>query len=94
MSNTPRTDREIEDARNVALDFETRDKRVDLRESVYVVSAKFARQLERELHLAKNALKLLHDETADYIRINRLGKVHHNESMKRAALVLGIPLEE
>lgn len=27
------------------------------------------------------ALRLLYDETADYIRINHLGDVHHNRSM-------------
>ena len=39
------------------------------------------RTQNRELH---TALKLLYDETADYIRINHLGDVHHNRSMQAA----------
>lgn len=36
------------------------------------------------------ALQMLHDETADYIRLNHLGDPHHNQSMQlaRAALKL------
>ncbi len=30
------------------------------------------------------ALKLLHDETADYVRVNNLGDPWHNQSMKLA----------
>lgn len=30
------------------------------------------------------ALKILHDETADYIKINNLGDPHHNKSMQYA----------
>lgn len=30
------------------------------------------------------ALKILHDETEDYIRINNLGDPHHNKSMQYA----------
>src|SRR5262249_4748305 len=32
----------------------------------------------------REALQLLYDETADYIRINHLGDVHHNRSMQLA----------
>lgn len=30
------------------------------------------------------ALRCLYEETADYIQINKLGDVHHNQSMKAA----------
>jgi hypothetical protein len=32
----------------------------------------------------REALQRLYDETADYIRINKLGDVHHNRSMQMA----------
>ena len=32
----------------------------------------------------REALKLLYEETADYIRINHLGDVHHNRAMQMA----------
>lgn len=31
-----------------------------------------------------DALRMLYEETADYIRINNLGDVHHNHSMQSA----------
>ena len=34
------------------------------------------------------ALELLYNETADYIRINNLGDVHHNVSMQKARAAL------
>jgi hypothetical protein len=34
------------------------------------------------------ALKLLYDETADYITVNHRGYVHHNQSMKLAKQAL------
>jgi hypothetical protein len=34
------------------------------------------------------ALRILYEETADYIRINNLGDVHHNRSMQFARDVL------
>lgn len=34
------------------------------------------------------ALRMLYNETADYIRINQLGDVHHNHSMQRARAAL------
>lgn len=39
------------------------------------------------------ALKLLYEETADYIRINNLGDVHHNKAMQRArdAIAMTVP---
>jgi len=36
----------------------------------------------------REALSVLYEETADYIRINHLGKVHHNQSMKLARKAL------
>lgn len=39
--------------------------------------------------ILRNALKILYEETADYIRINHLGDVHHNQSMKLAKESLG-----
>ena len=52
-------------------------------------------KLERELHQCRaqkkdrearlrEALTILYEETADYIRINKLGDVHHNRSMRIA----------
>ena len=41
------------------------------------------KQSERERKLLE-ALKILHDETEDYIRINDLGDPHHNRSMQLA----------
>lgn len=37
----------------------------------------------------REALQRLYNETADYIRINNLGDVHHNQTMKKAEAVLG-----
>lgn len=37
----------------------------------------------------EQALRMLYEETADYIRINHLGDVHHNASMKKAHEALG-----
>lgn len=37
-----------------------------------------------------DALELLYNETADYIRLNNLGNTHHNESMKRARAALSL----
>lgn len=34
------------------------------------------------------ALKLLYAETADYIRVNNLGDVHHNQSMQLASAAI------
>lgn len=53
-SDTPRTDDEIGDARNFALDFNCRPKPKETDKQPLVVTADFARQLEREL-AAKNA---------------------------------------
>jgi hypothetical protein len=38
----------------------------------------------------REALELLYDETADYIRINKLGDVHHNRSMQLARDALAV----
>jgi len=42
------------------------------------------KSLRENVRVAKEALKLLYDETADYITINKLGPVHHNRSMQMA----------
>lgn len=40
---------------------------------------------EREKNrVMREALKCLYEETADYIKINNLGDVHHNRSMQMA----------
>lgn len=36
------------------------------------------------------ALRTLYDETADYIKVNHLGDVHHNQSMKAARDALAL----
>ncbi len=51
-----------------------------------VATAKTKRELELE-----EALTLLYKETADYIRINNLGDVHHNLSMQMARDALQLP---
>lgn len=43
---------------------------------------------------AISVLKRLYEETADYIRINNLGDVHHNQSMKDARDVLASSLTQ
>ena len=45
------------------------------------------RAKEREAPILE-ALRILYEETADYIRINHLGDVHHNRSMQVARDVL------
>ncbi len=47
--------------------------------------------LQGELQRTREALKILYEETADYIRINNLGDVHHNQSMKLARAALTPP---
>jgi len=42
----------------------------------------------------REALQRLYDETADYIRINNLGDVHHNVSMQMARDALAAPAGE
>jgi len=44
---------------------------------------RFAKAIEQCLPL-ESALRGLCEETADYIRVNKLGDVHHNQSMKAA----------
>lgn len=44
--------------------------------------------LESRLKLATEALKMLYEETVDYITINNLGDPHHNQSMRLAAEAL------
>ena len=58
-NETPRTDAEIEDARNVALEFDCKNPRPKSGENIYVVPAAFARQLERELNEAKEKLEVM-----------------------------------
>jgi len=45
-----------------------------------IAEAQSAAEIER----LRAALQAIYDETADYIRINNLGDVHHNTSMKMA----------
>ncbi len=52
-----------------------------------VATAKTARELELE-----SALRGLYEDTADYIQVNDLGNVHHNQSMKDARAALNMPL--
>lgn len=40
--------------------------------------------LEKKAEAYRLALKFLYDETADYIRTNNLGDIHHNRSMQIA----------
>lgn len=72
MSDTPRTDAEMEDARNVALDFECRNPPPKKGENIYIVSADFARQLERELNAAN--LKATETTRKRNILIARIAK--------------------
>lgn len=47
-----------------------------------------SKNLEYENAILLCVLKRLYDETADYIRINNLGDVHHNQSMRSARDVI------
>jgi hypothetical protein len=49
--------------------------------------------LVKRVRELSQALDMLYLETADYIRLNHLGPVHHNRSMQLAALALGYPME-
>ncbi len=42
------------------------------------------------IYTLEKALRLLYEETADYIRINNLGDVHHNVSMQKARDALNL----
>lgn len=64
-TDTPRTDSEQEDARNVALDFNCKIPVPDPSENCYVVSADFARTLERELNDAINSNLILQRSSLD-----------------------------
>ncbi len=50
----------------------------------YPDAAPSAPQAEAGDGVLRRALQLLYDETADYIRLNKLGDVHHNRSMQLA----------
>lgn len=59
----------------------------------FLTQEEIAELIERETGLAEllkqrdallESLICLYDETADYIRINNLGDVHHNASMQKA----------
>ena len=43
---------------------------------------------EKERDALRTALTMLYEETADYIRLNDLGAVHHNRSMRMARAAL------
>ena len=47
-----------------------------------------AAEVKRVAGPLHDALQLLYDETADYIRTNHLGDVHHNVSMQKARAAL------
>jgi hypothetical protein len=51
-------------------------------------SCKVIDRLLRQNQKLRCALLMLYEETADYIRINHLGSVHHNQSMKKARSAL------
>jgi hypothetical protein len=51
-------------------------------------ASKVIDRLLKQNQKLRYALLLLYEETADYIQINHLGSVHHNQSMKRARAVL------
>lgn len=57
MAPTPETDAELEDARNVALEFECRNPRPKKDENILVVPADFARKLERERNELREQLE-------------------------------------
>jgi hypothetical protein len=48
------------------------------------------RTAERERDQMREALEMLYGETADYIRINNLGDVHHNRAMQLARFALAL----
>ena len=76
---TPMTDAVIEDARNVALEFECRNPQPKPDENIYVVPADFARQLEQDLNTCKRALEKIRDE--DY-----RGNKHSSHFIAKKAL--------
>lgn len=41
--------------------------------------------------ILREALAHLYQETANYITINNLGDVHHNQSMQKAKAALDLP---
>ena len=49
--------------------------------------AKLLRMLDA-LERMEVALRMLHDETEDYVVLNNLGDPHHNQSMKMARAAL------
>lgn len=60
MNDTPRTDGAMDDARNIALYFECKNPPPEKGESIYVVSAEFSRQIERELNESNTQLGAWH----------------------------------
>jgi len=68
------------------------DTRIAASASALECQTKLLAQAERERRL-REALERLYEETADYIRINNLGDVHHNGSMKMARAALASPQE-
>ena len=72
------------------------ERNISERDAIADALAKLIKSLESRLaasrkreEILRNALKILYEETADYIRINHLGDVHHNQSMKLAKESLG-----
>lgn len=50
--------------------------------------------LEKRLAILRVALSALYEDTASYIRVNHLGDVHHNQSMRLARAALDRELRE
>jgi hypothetical protein len=78
---TPLTDAEFENLANQPRAYALKNAKV-------LATVTF---LQGELQRTREALKILYEETADYIRINNLGDVHHNQSMKLARAALTPP---
>ena len=65
------------------------DTNMDIgKQSVALADATLRALGARDPQKLVEALRRLHDETSDYIRINNLGDTHHNESMKQASATL------
>lgn len=76
-------------ARRAGLMSVVKDRQIFTIERDYLDTiANLKRQLRERAFPSIDALRVLYEETADYIRINNLGDVHHNRSMQYARDVL------
>jgi len=57
-------------------------------EAIRAIQADARADLEQRIKELELALTILYDETADYIKINNLGDIHHNASMQNARKAL------